>query len=139
MMVHEMSKHCIIKLSQNFAFWEFDCPCKECNYTFVSQELADKLQALRELTDFPITILSGYRCHAHQKRLRESGIETAVGRSSHEDGLAADIRCGAFSGKLLAELAEKVGFKNIGIFKFGLHVDVRPGGPRRWEYKSDRS
>lgn len=139
-MVHEMGKHCIIKLSPNFAFWEFDCPCSQCNYTMVSQELAEKLQKLRELTDFPITVMSGYRCHSHQKTLRATpGFETSVGRSSHEDGLAADIRCGAFSGKLLAELAEKVGFQNIGIFKYGVHLDVRPGGPRRWEYKSDRS
>jgi zinc D-Ala-D-Ala carboxypeptidase len=137
-MVHQMGKHCIIKLTENFAFLEFDCPCNSCDYTMVSQELADKLQRLRDLAQFPLVIDSGYRCHSHQKELRALGYETAAGRSSHEDGLAADVRCGAFSGKLLAELAEKAGFQNIGTAKYWIHVDVRPGGPRRWEYTRER-
>ncbi len=135
-MIHVMPKECIIKLSPDFRFLEFDCPCKDiqCRETKVSQDLIDKLQKLRDFTKFPLTITSGHRCAFHQKELRDKGYETAAGPSSHESGLAADIVCGAFDGRLLAELAERSGFENIGVGKRMIHVDVRPNGPRRWVY-----
>jgi uncharacterized protein YcbK (DUF882 family) len=135
-MIHTVNKGCIVKITPDFAFYEFDCPCNQCTQTLVSQELPEMLQKLREYTKFPIMLTSGYRCAYHQQELRDKGYETAIGPSSHEMGLAADIECGAFSGSLLADYAAKAGFQNIGIAKRMIHVDLRPGGPRRWEYKT---
>jgi uncharacterized protein YcbK (DUF882 family) len=125
----------MFRLAQDFWSYEFDCKCGKCEKTYVSEELVQKLQRLRELTKYAIAITSGYRCSGHQESLRKLGYETAKGVSSHEKGLAVDIVCGAFDGKMLAELAEKAGFQNIGIGRRFIHVDVRPGGPRRWGYK----
>lgn len=135
-MNYTMPKDCIKKLSEDFAFYEFDCPCMRvsCDKTVVSKEMIDMIQKLREYTKFPISITSGYRCKEYQQDLRDKGYETSKGPSSHELGIAADILCGAYDGKQLAELAEKVGFKNIGIGRRFIHVDLREDGPRRWEY-----
>lgn len=136
MKVHKLPRGGMFRLSQDFWGYEFDCNCGKCEFTLVSDELVEKLQKLRELTNFPITITSGYRCPAQQKNLRALGYETAKGVSSHERGLAVDIVCGAFDGKMLAELARKAGFKNIGIGRRFIHVDVRAGGPREWGYRA---
>lgn len=137
-MNYSMPKDSIKKLSDDFAFYEFDCPCMRasCYKTEVSKELVEKLQEMRNLTRFPISITSGYRCKDHQQDLRNQGYETAKGQSSHELGIAADVLCGAYDGKQLAAIAEKVGFNNIGVAKRFIHVDLRTDGPHRWEYKT---
>lgn len=134
--VHELPRGGMFRLSEHFWAYEFDCSCQKCEKTLVSQELVDLLEKLRELTNYPITITSGCRCAQKQEALRKAGYETATGISSHEKGLAADIVCGAFDGKMLAALAKKAGFKNIGIGRRFIHVDVRAGGPREWGYKA---
>jgi uncharacterized protein YcbK (DUF882 family) len=84
-----------------------------------------------------VNISSGFRCTKHQEDIKKDPkFETAKGTSSHELGMAADVNCGFFSGKLLAELARKAGFQNIGVGRSFIHVDVRPGGPREWGYKN---
>lgn len=125
----------MFKLSEHFWAYEFDCKCGKCDQTLVAQELVDKLEKLREFTRHPIEVTSGYRCQKHQDNLSSLGYET-VKKSSHQEGLAVDIVCGAFDGKMLTELAEKAGFQNIGTGRRFIHVDVRSGGPRRWGYKT---
>lgn len=135
-MIKTFSKHSIARVAEDFCAYEFDCPCGRmtCDKTYISMSLVEKLQKMRDITGFPITITSGTRCTPHQNDLRAQGEETSVGPSSHESGLAADCVCGAFSGDQLAEIARKVGFKNIGIGKRKIHVDEREGGPREWRY-----
>jgi uncharacterized protein YcbK (DUF882 family) len=133
----KIKKGCVANVSENFKYHEYDCKCgrQVCTETLISEELTQKLQRLRELTGCaPIVITSGYRCSAYQEELRVQGYETAKGKSSHELGLAVDIVCGAYDGAQLTELAEKAGFQNIGTARRFIHLDVRPGGPRRWGY-----
>jgi uncharacterized protein YcbK (DUF882 family) len=82
----------------------------------------------------PITINSGYRCAVKQEQLRKAGYETAVGISSHELGIAADISAPDMAA--LGVAVEKVfGPYSIGTANSFYHVDSRPNGPRRWSYK----
>jgi uncharacterized protein YcbK (DUF882 family) len=133
-MIHTVKKHCIVKASEHFAWYEFDCKCSRCTETIVAQELIDKLEALRKRLGYPVYLPSVYRCKAHQDDLRSQGFETAKGTSSHEMGLAADICILGMRGEETAPHAEAVGFQNIGIGKHFIHCDLRPGGPRRWVY-----
>jgi uncharacterized protein YcbK (DUF882 family) len=133
----KIKKGCVAGVTEDFKYYEFDCSCgrQTCTETLIAEELVQKLQRLRELTSYPIAITSGYRCEGKQEDLRRAGYETAKGVSSHQLGLAVDIVCGAYDGKQLADLAQRAGFQNIGAARRFIHVDVRPGGPRRWGYK----
>lgn len=133
-MIHKLPRGGMFRLSQHFWAYEFDCRCGKCEYTLVAQSLVDRLERLRALTGYGIDVINGYRCEAYQENLRARGYETAKGVSSHQKGLAADIVCGAFDGKMLAEKARKAGFRNIGTGRRFIHVDEREGGPREWGY-----
>lgn len=84
------------------------------------------LEHLRGLVGRPLTIVSGYR--TPETNARVGGAP----QSRHLFGDAADIP----SGYCTLEQAEASGAIGIGT-KDGwvLHVDVRPGGPARWEYE----
>lgn len=137
-MIKTFQKHNVTHLTDDFCAYEFDCPCSrvECDQTFISMTMIEKLQKMRARTGFPITITSGTRCAAHQQDLRDKGVEMSKGPSSHEKGIGCDIVCGAFSGGQLADIARECGFKNIGIAKRFIHVDEREGGPREWRYSA---
>lgn len=79
----------------------------------------------------PIVITSGFRCKAHQEDLRQSGLETAVGTSSHERGIAADVTCLHLD--TLLQLADPL-FPAMGVAKSFVHVDLRKDKRRRWKY-----
>jgi zinc D-Ala-D-Ala carboxypeptidase len=122
------------KVGKWFKAFEFDCSCQECSFTFIDETLVSRLDQIRDSVGAPLVITSGYRCDHHQNKLKESGHRTAVGRSTHQDGKAADIRCKNISGADLANHAEAVGFKAIGIANSWIHVDTRTGKRRRWTY-----
>jgi len=107
-----------IKISKNFSLHEFEC--KDGSHLVkVDEELIDKLQQLRDLIGKPIPIHSGYRTPEYNKKV---GGAT---KSQHLLGKAADISVNGISSEKLAELAEKVGFNGIGIYKTFVHCDVR--------------
>ena len=119
--------------TKNFKVAEFSCKCGHfnCPHYAVKQELIDALQEMRDLAGYPIYVNSGFRCTSHNK---------AVGgerNSKHLLGIAADIRCAELSPKELKAIAEMVPeFLNggIGIYDWGIHVDVR-GHRARWDYR----
>lgn len=119
--------------TKNFKTIEFACKCGHfnCPHYAVKQELIDALQEMRDLAGYPIYVNSGFRCTSHNK---------AVGgerNSKHLLGIAADIRCAELSPKELKAIAEMVPeFLNggIGIYDWGIHVDVR-GHRARWDYR----
>lgn len=122
------------QLSANFTSTEFECTCRgKCGIQLVWLELVEKLQALRDMVG-PIHITSGYRCAEKQAELRTLGYETAKGVSSHEKGLAADIHITGDRETFLKHIHSL--FDNVGEASTWVHVDIRPGGPRRWTYKS---
>lgn len=95
-------------------------------------ELVAKLEELRALWGGKIWIISGNRCPEHNKKVG------GTGGSQHLWGRAADLKVeNANEAKALAALAERVGFKGIGVGKRRLHVDVRSGKRARWEYNDD--
>jgi uncharacterized protein YcbK (DUF882 family) len=97
------------------------CPC--CHYGIVDPHLVFALTRFQDLTKLPITIDSGYRCHAHN---------AAVGgapHSQHLTGRAADIACPPLSPLELYLVAEQIpAFANGGIGLYPanyIHLDTR--------------
>lgn len=106
-----------MKLSKNFILSEF--ACKDGSKTItVDYELVQLLQKFRETLGKPITITSGYRTVAYNKRC--GGIAT----SHHLTGKAADIKISGMTPLEVAKAADKIGFKGIGVYPTFTHVDV---------------
>lgn len=77
----------------NFKKSEFKCPCGKCNGygEGIASTLVKTLQDLRNKYGKGITITSGYRCSAHNKKV---GGTT---NSKHTQGLAADFYMSGFN------------------------------------------
>ncbi len=81
---------------------------------------------MRQLCGKPLVINSGYRCPNHNANV---GGEK---NSYHLVGEAADVAAPpGISPEELALIAEKAGADGIGIYPWGVHVDVR-GYSARW-------
>lgn len=108
------------KLSKNFNTIEFDCKGKGCcSKTLIEPKLIEQLQKIRNHFGKPITINSGYRCSIHNK---------AVGgtiNSKHTKGMAADIKIQGVKPLKVAQYAESIGIKGIGLYDTFTHVDTR--------------
>lgn len=118
------------QLSEHFNVREFRCQCGQQHDTLVSDELVQKLEALRSALDCKsIVITSGYRCQAH-----DAAVST--GRGQHTKGLAADICCYGQDGKPISSKivcckAQDLGFTGIANITEAYdctHVDVRSSG-----------
>ncbi len=121
------------KLGKFFKTKEMACKCKlpTCVEQRIAIKLITKMTAIREELAAPLWITSAFRCQGHQESLRASGIKTAVGKSTHELGHAADIRAADMD--MLSALADDH-FKAIGEAKAFIHVDLRDDKERRWVY-----
>lgn len=124
------------KLSTHFSTKEFACPC--CGVAIAHPQLLLVLEQLRAAVcaeldkEVPLHINSGFRCTLHNAALPNSSPY-----SQHCVGRAADIRrVPNLSVERLAELAENIvqlQAGGIGIYSWGVHVDVR-GYRARWRY-----
>lgn len=119
-----------VRLSPHFELKEFKCQCGQVHDTLVSDELVQKLEALRSALDCKsIVITSGYRCPTH-----DAAVST--GRGQHTKGTAADICCYGkdgkpISSKLVCCTAQDLGFTGIANITSDYdctHVDVRSSG-----------
>lgn len=119
-------------LSYHFKAAEFECHCRfsECREQRISKSLVEKLEAIRLEYGKSITITSGFRCGTEQADLRSKGFQTAKGRSTHEDGIAADVSVGWMT-QLVPIL--KKHFVCIGLAPTWAHVDDR-SEPHSWTY-----
>lgn len=106
---------------------EMQCKCG-CGKVIFDSDLIRKLDALREDLGRPIIINSGYRCEQHNQNVGGSP------NSQHLYGKAADIRCTGITPEALARYAGKYGFDGIGLYRWGIHVDVR-GYKARWDFR----
>lgn len=125
-----------IQLSKNFVGKEFQCQCGVCEKQYIHTELVNKLQKIRDEFGQALIVTSAYRCRKHQAAIRGSGIKTAKGMSTHQLGAAVDIRPAnltADSMIKLLDICEKY-FEAIGIANNFIHVDLRVGRKRRWDY-----
>ena len=107
------------QITANFMRSEYACPC--CGKDDIKDDLARRIQEVRDLLGKSITINSGVRCAAHNKSVgsKES--------SSHLTGYAADIRCdsSSYRQELLAAVFQV--FDRVGISGNNfIHVDVDP-------------
>lgn len=116
------------KLTTNFARYEFQCKCGcTTQMQMVDQELAEKLQTIRDKIKKSIKITSGYRCVKH------NGAVGGSKSSRHLYGYAADWRTTSRSVNpvALGIIAQAVGFGGIGIYWHSrgafVHTDTRNG------------
>ncbi len=110
-------------LAKNFSRYEFACHCG-CGFDAVDPELVAALQRLRNLWDRPVLILSGCRCPKHN---REVG---GARESLHTQGRAADVMVfGKLENLDLGDVKAlglfRLGFGGVGIYRWGLHLDMR--------------
>lgn len=113
------------QLSKNFISTEFDCKGKECcSQTIIDEKLVDYLQKIRDYFKRPITITSAYRCAIHNRN-----VGGATG-SYHSQGKAADIVVDGVTPLKVAQYAESIGIKGIGLYETDsdghfVHIDTR--------------
>lgn len=129
-----------VALSDHFGTQEFTCHCDfdNCKEQRIAEELITRLEWLREASNGPLSINSGFRCAEYQKKLVDEGVNTVVAKkSTHELGDAADVASSPLQPLQLLDLA-KFKFYSVGIGRNFLHLDLRPlhpdGTPRRWKY-----
>ncbi len=109
----------------NFEPEEFASP--DTFHLLLSEELLDKLQALRSFVGKPLYINSGFRSLAHN-------IEVGGEKGSyHLKGMAADVSMIGHDKKFIYSHARLLGFGGIGFYPgqyhVFMHLDV---GPFRW-------
>ena len=102
----------------NFQIKEFACK-DGSDEIKIDDELVEKLQILRSYYNKPLVINSGYRTNAHNTKVGGSP------NSQHLLGKACDIVIKGIMPKTLGELAKKIGFTGVGIYKDFVHVDTR--------------
>lgn len=119
------------ELSSNFRVREFRSKCGS-DAIFICDELVRMLQCVRDYFNVPVTITSGYRSDAHNRRVG------GAANSFHVRGMAADIQV---RGKTPLEVyraienrwvpgvdPDKIG---LGLYNTFVHVDSR-GRRGRW-------
>ena len=104
-------------LTANFNRSEFECKCG-CGKDNIKEELAIKVQMVRERLGRSLGINSGIRCAAH------NAASNSKTTSSHIDGWAADL--GYTGSRERYELLKAIlpVFDRVGIAKTFIHVDV---------------
>ena len=130
-MIHEYVKGEKRKISDHFSTDEFDCHCKRssCIVTYIDDDLINELEHLRDrLEDKCITIVSGYRCAAHNLEVKGKP------GSMHLIGKAADIEVEDVDPDNVARACEV--FDGLGRYDDFTHVDVR-GYCSRWDYRGE--
>ena len=108
------------KLSKNFKVREFACT-DGSDPIFVSPELVEVLQKIRDYFKSPIDINSAYRTPGKNKSVGGADY------SQHLYGTAADIVVRGVKPTIVAAYAEKLLPKKggIGIYSTFTHIDVR--------------
>lgn len=102
------------------------CQCGAETATEVSPRLLELLDKLRENVGGPLEVSCMYRCPAHNAAV--GGVDN----SPHVKGVAADVQTPNYphcnTPDQLKWYAEKLPFDGIGLYDWGVHVDVRDGG-----------
>lgn len=123
--VYSKAKNGNEKLSANFKVKEFACK-DGSDPIFISYELVEVLQAIRDQFGKAVTITSAYRTVAHNKKVGGATY------SQHLYGMAADIKVKGVKPREVAAFAETLlpGSGGIGVYASFVHVDVRESKAR---------
>jgi hypothetical protein len=114
-----------VKLAPSFVTTEFDCNGNGCcSTTPIDPKLVEYLQDIHDHFNATTNVVSGYRCETYNKKIN------GATKSRHIAGRAADIRVTGVSPKLVAQYAEQIGIKGIGLYDTDtdghfVHVDTR--------------
>ena len=124
MAINTYAKGTSAKLSNNFNSAEFACKGSGCCKTLkIDSKLITYLQKIRDHFAQPVIITSAYRCSAHNKR-----VGGASG-SYHTKGQAADFYVKNVAPAKVAQYAESIGVKGIGLYEGAdgefIHIDTR--------------
>lgn len=114
------------KVSTNFRVREFACQ-DGSDVVIIADKLVNILQAIRNHFGQPVTLTSGYRTIAHNKKVGGEDY------SQHIYGTAADIQVAGVAPSDVADYAEQLmpGTGGVGRYKDFTHVDVR-AAKSRW-------
>ena len=125
--VYSKTKDGNTALTKNFKVKEFACK-DGSDVIFISMDLVEILQKIRDHFGKPVTINSAYRTPAYNKKVGGATY------SQHLYGLAADIAVSGVGPKAVAEFAGTLLPKTggIGIYQTFTHVDVRTN-KSRWK------
>jgi zinc D-Ala-D-Ala carboxypeptidase len=104
-------------ITDNFSRAEYACKCG-CGKDNIKDELAIKVQQVRDILGRSITINSGIRCSNHNSAIN------ATPTSSHIEGWAADLAYNGASNRYELLHAAMQVFDRVGIAKTFIHVDV---------------
>ncbi len=120
-----------IQLTKNFNLKEFGC--KDGSEEIkLDMDLVTALQKLRDFVSVPITIMSGYRNEAYNKKIGGSP------NSQHLYGKAADIHIMSMEPEeiyyLVVRFNHIFGFTGIGLYDSFVHLDVR-STPSKWDLR----
>lgn len=110
------------KLSKNFSVSEFRCGLSHgcsCTTTLIDEQLPVYLQMIRDHFGAAIIITSGYRCTSYNAK-----IGGAKG-SRHTKGQACDFYIYGVEPLKIAQYAESIGIKGIGLYDDFVHIDTR--------------
>ena len=114
-----------VKLAPSFVTTEFDCNGNGCcSTTPIDPKLIEYLQDIHDHFNATTNVVSGYRCETYNKKIN------GATKSRHMAGRAADIQVTGVSPKLVAQYAEQIGIKGIGLYDTDadghfVHVDTR--------------
>lgn len=120
MAIKTYTKGTATQLSTNFKSTEFDCHGSGCcTSTKVDENLVKYLQKIRDHFGKSVNINSGYRCSKHNANVG------GASKSNHMEGMAADIVVSGVKPLEVAQYAEHIGMKGIGVYSSFTHVDTR--------------
>ena len=105
-------------ITDNFKVREFACK-DGSNTILIDDKLAVLLQNIREHFGKPVIINSAYRTEEHNENVG------GAANSYHLYGKAADIQIKGVSPEEIAQYAESLGVKGIGLYGTFVHVDTR--------------
>lgn len=115
---YSLNKNGNEKITNNFAIREFACK-DGSNTILIDDKLATLLQDIRDHFGKPVIINSAYRTEKHNQEVG------GTANSYHLYGKAADIQIKGVSPREIAQYAESLGVKGIGLYGTFVHVDTR--------------
>lgn len=90
--------------------------------------LLERLRA--DLGGAPVAVLSGYRTADYNRAIG------GAPHSQHVEGRAADVSVRGRTPEEVRDAAVRLGFRGVGVYDWGVHVDVREGPEARWDWRT---
>lgn len=107
-------------LSRNFKIKEFRCKDGSDKILIDVNFVKDKLQAIRDHFNAPVTINSAYRTESYNKKVG------GASKSYHKTGQAFDIVVNGYTPLEVAQYAQQLNISGIIQYNTFVHVDSRP-------------